>query len=257
MAKYVWALSKEEMVEHICNIQEQNARAWLAEAISSLPREETTRMIVTLWAIWHAKRKAIYENTFQSPLSKHSFAERYLTDLALSEVGPEGTKRVATSSPRWIPPRHGVAKINVDAALSKSSNLATTAAVARDEAGVFLGASAMVTQGITDPETMEVLAFKEGLALANDLALRRVRMASDCANAVRSVAQDTRGAYSQIIQEIKTDATWFQAMEFVHERRESNHDAHVLVRSSLFSSIGRYIWYFDPPIGVCNSVLTT
>jgi hypothetical protein len=76
----------------------------------------------------------------------------------------------------------------VDAALSKSSNLATTAAVARDEAGVFLEASAMVTQGITDPETMEVLAFKEGLALANDLALRRVRMASDCANAVRSVA---------------------------------------------------------------------
>jgi hypothetical protein len=59
LAKYVWALSKEEMVEHICNIQEQNARAWLAEAISSLPREETTRMIVTLWAGMRRERRSM------------------------------------------------------------------------------------------------------------------------------------------------------------------------------------------------------
>ena len=178
-------------------------------------------MVVTLWAIWRVKRKAIYENSFQSPLSTHSFVERYLNDLALSEDALVETKWVATSSPRWIPSPHGVAKINVDAALSKSSNLAATAAVARDEAGVFLGALAVVTQGITDPVTMEVLAFREGLALANDLALHRVRMASDCADAMRSIAQDMRGAYSQIIQEIKTDAALFQGMEFVQERRES------------------------------------
>jgi len=37
MAKCVWALSNEEVVEHMCNIQEQNPRHWLAEIISSLP----------------------------------------------------------------------------------------------------------------------------------------------------------------------------------------------------------------------------
>ena len=36
MAKCVWALSNEEVVEHMCNIQEQNPRHWLAEIISSL-----------------------------------------------------------------------------------------------------------------------------------------------------------------------------------------------------------------------------
>lgn len=77
-----------------------------------------------------------------------------MADLALSEARPENVKRAATSSPRWIPPPHGVAKINVDAALLKSSRLASAAAVARDEAGVFLGASAVATPGITDPETM-------------------------------------------------------------------------------------------------------
>ena len=88
MAKCVWALSNEEMVEHICRIQDQNPWIWLAEITSSLPREELKRVVVTLWAIWHAKRKAIYEKVFQSPLSTHSFVERYMADLALSEARP-------------------------------------------------------------------------------------------------------------------------------------------------------------------------
>jgi len=49
--------------------------------------------------------------------------------------------------------------------------------------------------GISDLETMEVLALREGLALANDLSLSRVRMASDCANAVQGMAGSTVGVY--------------------------------------------------------------
>jgi len=41
MAKCVWALSNEEVVEHMCNIQEQNPRHWLAEIISSLHKRNS------------------------------------------------------------------------------------------------------------------------------------------------------------------------------------------------------------------------
>jgi hypothetical protein len=41
MTKSVWALAREEIVEHICNIQEQSAKAWLAVIISSLSMEES------------------------------------------------------------------------------------------------------------------------------------------------------------------------------------------------------------------------
>ena len=40
------------------------------------------------------------------------------------------------------------------------------AAIVRDSAGVFLGASAVVLEGITDAEIAEALACREGLALA-------------------------------------------------------------------------------------------
>jgi hypothetical protein len=43
--------------------------------------------------------------------------------------------------------------------------------MARDEDDNFLGASALVLEGCTDPETAEVVTCREGLALASDLGL--------------------------------------------------------------------------------------
>ncbi|KAK1697446.1 hypothetical protein QYE76_014143 [Lolium multiflorum] len=93
-------------------------------------------------------------------------------------------------APGWLAPPAGVTKVNVDAALSKNGSIAAVAAVARDAAGTFLGASAVASRGITDPETMEALACREGLALATDLNLQRLRLASDCANVVRAIKAD-------------------------------------------------------------------
>jgi hypothetical protein len=56
----------------------------------------------------------------------------------------------------------------------------------------------MVMESITDPE----LACREGPALANDLSLRRVQMASNCINAVRSLSGSTLGIYGHIINKI-------------------------------------------------------
>jgi ribonuclease HI len=110
------------------------------------------------------------------------------------------------------PPPQGLMKINIDAAILKNAGLSSAAAVARNEAGVFLGASSVTMEGITDSETMEILACREGLALANDLSLRRVQMASDCINAVRSFSGPTLGIYGHIIKEIMAVATSFQEM---------------------------------------------
>lgn len=41
-------------------------------------------------------------------------------------------------------------KLNVDAATSKASQIVAAAAVARDEHGRFLGASAIVISGLSD-----------------------------------------------------------------------------------------------------------
>ena len=77
--------------------------------------------------------------------------------------------------------------MNVDAALSKNSDIAAMAAVARDETGMFLGASALVVEGTTSPEVAEAMACREGLALASDLDLQKIRIATDCVNVVKNI----------------------------------------------------------------------
>jgi len=62
-------------------------------------------------------------------------------------------------------------KINVDVALAKNSGVVAAAAVARDIVGKFLGASVVVMEGLLEPNTVEAIACKEGLALASDLVL--------------------------------------------------------------------------------------
>lgn len=97
-----------------------------------------------------------------------------------------------------------VTKINVDASTLKNSNISVAATVARDGAGNFLGASTLVLEGIIDAEMVEAIACREDLALASDLSLQNLRVASDCANAVRSILGKGMGPYGPMIQETNT-----------------------------------------------------
>lgn len=155
--------------------------------------------------------------------------------------------------PKWIPPPMGCTKVNVDAAVSKNTGRAAIAAVAREANGDFLGASTMALVGMTEPETLEALAVKEGLCLASDLLLRSFRVACDNSSVVRNIAGAGTGLYGHIVQEIKARARGFTLVEFVHEGRRSNGDAHILARSSMYDDIGRHVWLLAPPEGVCNS----
>jgi ribonuclease HI len=147
----------------------------------------------------------------------------------------------------------GSDKVNVDAAVSKNSATGAIAAVARSREGTFLGASAVVLRGVTDPETLEAMACREGLNLAADLLLRRITVASDCLNLVRSIGGEGKGSYGHIVREIKASVDDFQQVRFVHERRTANIDAHTLARGSVSRDVGRHVWFQFPPEGVCTT----
>jgi hypothetical protein len=114
MAWCFWALEKEDVSKFLVQTQTQDAHSWLVAVMDHLPHEELTRVVVSLilWALWHAPRKAIHENIFQSSLSTHCFVDRYVVELEMTEPKP-----VTGDMPAWLPPPMGVSKINVDAAL--------------------------------------------------------------------------------------------------------------------------------------------
>nr|XP_051211664.1 uncharacterized protein LOC127329168 [Lolium perenne] len=241
MARCVWALAPEEITDLICNVQETKAKAWLATVFKAVPHGDLTRVVVTLWALWHAHRKAIHEGIIQSPLSTNCFVERFISDLQVVNKPVNVVQARDARGPAWIPPPQGMAKVNFDAATSKNSTTSAIVAVVRGEDGSFLGASSVILVGVTDLETLEAMACREGLAIAADLLLQRFRLVTDCKNVVRSVAGEGKGSYGHIVQEIKARTRSFQEVELVHERRTANVDAHNLARSSIYLATGRRV----------------
>jgi hypothetical protein len=68
---------------------------------------------------------------------------------------------------------------------------------------MYLGASAIVYRGISDPATLEAMACREAIALAEDLNLRKIVLTSDCKEVVTDIEEGTKGSYAAIIDEVK------------------------------------------------------
>ena len=75
----------------------------------------------------------------------------------------------------------------------------------------------MVIRGLSDPETVEAIACKEGLTLASDLMVQHFRLASDNVNVIRGIKKDEITVHGHIIREIKARAAFFSTADFVHE----------------------------------------
>jgi hypothetical protein len=142
--------SRPVIVEHISLSTEASARQWLFAMMNSTDKPDLTKMLVTLWAVWHARRKAIHEEIFQSPMATTTFVESYLRELDMvPQPKPAGAKiNNQTGVVRWIPPPPGLCKINVDGAVAKTSTKGAVSAVCRSDLGAYLGSSAIVFKGL-------------------------------------------------------------------------------------------------------------
>ena len=90
------------------------------------------------------------------------------------------------------------AKIHVDAAV-RTYRGGSAVAICRDSNGDFMGSSALVMLGEWEPATLEVIACREAIALAE-----RFVVASDCKQVIRDITKGYKGSYGSVISEIGT-----------------------------------------------------
>ena len=204
------------------------------------------------------RRKAIHEDQYQSPHSTLCFINKYLADLSLvprkMSVTQQRGGAPQSSSRRqlkWSPPPAGWAKLNVDAAISRCGNKGAAAVVCRDYTGLYLGASALVTENMTDLETLEAMACKEGLCLALDMNLQHVQISTDCLATVKCANEAFLGPSKVIVDEIKEMLHFFPYSVLVHEKRECNLEAHMLAKAATSLVCGRHLWLTGTPNIIC------
>ncbi|XP_073362839.1 uncharacterized protein [Aegilops tauschii subsp. strangulata] len=202
MARCVWALSDEDVLEHMLSNRTDDARLWIFWLFETTNQHDLAKILVMMWAIWWARRKAIHDNEYQSPLSTFSFVNRYLDELEVANLG-----RTTTTSPavqqrpaRWRPPEdEACVKINVDGAISRRGTTGAAAAVCRGRLGNYLGASAIVLDGLVDTPSLEAHACNEALVLARDLNISHAIVASDCMQVVTDIKRESSIATSSLV----------------------------------------------------------
>ena len=101
----------------------------------------------------------------------------------------------------------------------------------RDDDGRYSGSSSLVIRGIIDVATLEAMACREVLALAEDLMIQNVIIASDSKQVVNDIERGTSSTYGCIISEIKQRASIIK-YKFTFEGRASNTDADRLAKFS-------------------------
>ena len=58
--------------------------------------------------------------------------------------------------------------------------------------------------GLTDPTTLEFYVVHEAFALATDMNLQRIHIASDCEGVINDIRYESDGLHDVIIWEIKS-----------------------------------------------------
>ena len=164
-------------------------------------------------------RGAIHEGIFQSPMQTHSFVESYLREL--EQVREKTTPRVSATprreaERRWIASPPEWVKVNGDGAVARRSHGGAVAAVCRDHTGLYLGSSVVVYNGVFNLTILETYACREAMALASELQVSHMIIASDCQGVVNDINQGRGGSHSAIIQEILGRRNMFTFVSFVH-----------------------------------------
>jgi len=83
MSKCVWALLDEDITYLIAHLRISNPKQWITFMCCNIPQVDGIRVLVTCWAIWRARRKAIHAGVFQTLFSIMVMINRQIEELEM------------------------------------------------------------------------------------------------------------------------------------------------------------------------------
>ena len=146
--------------------------------------------------------------------------------------------RVSRSRLPWTPPSAGFYKLNFDGAVFENSGRAGLGVVVRDVEGMIIAA---LSQNIPLPssvESVEAMAARRAILLAQEISLTRVVMEGDSLKVIEAInsPKQCRTQWGHIIEDIKIASLYLQECSFCHVSRGGNNLAHSLARRAVLTA---------------------
>lgn len=212
----------------------------LFEMHHSFFHDKFTRMVVTLWAIWTARRKTIYESIFQSPQVTNQFVLSYISDLQIF-VKPRASVAwpMCNTIAQWKAPPNGCQK-SMLMVRCRVMSVERLVQYVKIRMGYILEICSF------HPRSNRPRFAGSPCMWGSAASWGRIHVSSDCKIVVDKIKGRSSGRYGAIIKEIQTWTSNFESVAYVHELRSCNFDAHNLSKNAISLSIGRHVWVITP-----------
>ena len=139
----------------------------------------------------------------------------------------------------WTPLGASYYKINFDGTIFESSGRAGLGVVVKDMEGMVIAALSQNIQLPNSVDSIEALAARRAIILAQEISLTQVVMEGDSLKVIAAInsLKQSRTQWGYVIEDIKKASLCLQACSFCHVSSRGNSLAHSLQEKQLLGVI--------------------
>ncbi|XP_075659223.1 uncharacterized protein LOC142629125 [Castanea sativa] len=202
---------------------------------------------IAAWLIWN-RRNAIHFVQTTHPLTNICSMTGNLLQEYLVAQNDDLVLPCPTIMQQWRSPDHNIYKVNFDAAIFSSSNLAGIGVISCDCDGEAIGALSMPIPLAQLVAAMEALACCGVVKFAIEIGLFQVVFEGDSVVIINALTKDTGelSSYGNILEDICTLVFVFQLVEFNHVPRNCNSVTNAFAKK-VSSVLRLQVWLEDIP----------
>ncbi|ONI01475.1 hypothetical protein PRUPE_6G141500 [Prunus persica] len=244
------------LTRHAHQVHCHTMKDWLREMLEGTSKAQRDHIITLLWAIWGNRNALLWQGVQRSPHEVVGFAQQYVHEFITANDTPSKVTDRVRDPVRWAAPPSGRLKFNFDGAFDPTSGRGAVGVVARDADGGFVAAVAKSVGEVLSAEHAEILAAREGVALALSLGTASPIFEGDSAvvvSAIKRAGQDYSNI-GTIVEDVKHLQQQFPSSLFQFTPREANGVAHRLARFGLHN-VDNFIWFEVPPDLIQDALL--
>ncbi|XP_039002219.1 uncharacterized protein LOC120128636 [Hibiscus syriacus] len=185
-ARKIWRLLDIQWSNDASNLCFEEWLLWLFKAHY---KGKHVSIVTTIWSLWFARNRFIYEHQYQSEESVVTFVRSHCMEIkyvSSSLLHPHTHVLV-----RWKPPLEPTAKVNFDACFSYTQKKSCSGFIIRDSVGYVPGSSFIHNERITSVFMAEAIAILQGVEFAKDLRITRITLESDSKKIIQKLNENT------------------------------------------------------------------
>ncbi|KAI8553628.1 hypothetical protein RHMOL_Rhmol05G0030900 [Rhododendron molle] len=207
------------------------------------------RVVFIAWYIWKARNEVVFNSGLPNPewtMRRALEAFREFSDAVVPSRFHMDNPTVEDFISQWRAPENGCFKLNCDATVGKNGEEASAAVVIRDNNGILVNGSAVLTS-VSSSLQGELVAIRQACGMISDLGYQNALVESDSQVAIKLSVSELVPPWevSAVVWDIRKMREDLNII-FGWVKRTANKLAHVVAKKALKGLLPRD-WVVLPP----------